>query len=52
MPSPFPGSGPYLEGQEWRGVHTQLPGPVGQQLVPLVRPPYVVRTEKVDVPEG
>ena len=47
MPSPFPGMDPYLEGPEWRSVHTQLAGAIGQQLVPLLRPRYVVRTEKV-----
>ena len=38
---------PYLEGPEWRSVHTQLATQIGQQLVPLVRPRYVVRAEKV-----
>lgn len=42
MPSPFPGMDPYLEGPEWRSVHTQLAVQIGQQLVPLVRPRYFV----------
>ena len=47
MPSPFPGMDPYLEGPEWRSVHAQLAGQIGLQLVPQLRPKYIVRPEKV-----
>ncbi len=47
MPSPFPGMDPYLEGPEWRSFHTPFSVQLGRQLVPLVRPKYFVRTEKV-----
>ena len=47
MPSPFPGMDPYLEGPEWRSFHTELATQIGLQLVPQLRPKYIVRPEKV-----
>src|SRR5690348_17281864 len=46
MPSPFPGMDPYLEGSEWRSVHTQLSVEIARDLAPRLRPKYFVRTEK------
>jgi hypothetical protein len=46
MPSPFPGMDPYLEGSEWRSVHTQLSVEIARYLVPRVQPKYFIRTEK------
>lgn len=46
MPSPFPGMDPYLEGSEWRSVHTHLSVEIARYLAPLLRPRYFVRTEK------
>jgi hypothetical protein len=46
MPSPFPGMDPYLEGPEWRSVHTHLSVEIARYLAPKLRPRYVVRTEK------
>src|SRR3954468_2356094 len=46
MPSPFPGMDPYLEGAEWRSVHTHLSVEIARYLAPKLRPKYFVRTEK------
>jgi Protein of unknown function (DUF4058) len=46
MPSLFPGMDPYLEGSEWRSVHTHLSVEIARYLAPKLRPKYVVRTEK------
>lgn len=45
MPSPFPGMDPYLEGHLWPDVHNGLAFVIKEQLVPLVSPAYVVRTD-------
>ncbi|MCO6490007.1 MAG: DUF4058 family protein [Phaeodactylibacter sp.] len=45
MPSPFPGMDPYLEGRLWPDVHNGLAFVIKEQLVPLVSPGYVVRTD-------
>ncbi|MCB0584994.1 MAG: DUF4058 family protein [Phaeodactylibacter sp.] len=45
MPSPFPGMDPYLEGYLWPDVHNGLAFVIKEQLVPLVSPGYVVRTD-------
>ena len=45
MPSPFPGMDPYLEGALWPDVHNGLAFVIKEQLVPLVSPGYVVRTD-------
>jgi hypothetical protein len=42
MPNPFPGMDPYLEGDLWTSVHTDLCAEIARQLAPKVRPKYVV----------
>src|SRR5207248_10180759 len=42
MPNPFPGMDPYLEGDLWMSVHTDLCAEIARQLAPKVRPKYVV----------
>ena len=41
MPNPFPGMDPYLEGDLWMTVHTDLCGEIARQLSPKLRPKYV-----------
>ena len=41
MPSPFPGMDPYLEGDLWMTVHTDLCAEIARQLAPKLRPRYV-----------
>ena len=42
MPNPFPGMDPYLEGDLWASVHTDLCAEIARQLAPKLRPKYVV----------
>jgi hypothetical protein len=37
---------PYLEGSDWRSVHTHLSVEIARYLAPKLRPKYFVRTEK------
>ena len=46
MPSPFPGMDPYLEGELWTTVHSQLAAEIARQLAPKIAPRYIARTEK------
>jgi hypothetical protein len=46
MPSPFPGMGPYLEGDLWPGFHHELAVQVKQMLRPLLAPRYYPFTER------
>lgn len=41
MPNPFPGMDPYLEGDLWTTVHTDLCAEIARQLSPKLRPKYV-----------
>ncbi len=41
MPNPFPGMDPYLEGDLWTAVHTDLCAEIARQLSPRLRPKYV-----------
>ncbi len=41
MANPFPGMDPYLEGDLWTTVHTDLCGEIARQLAPKLRPKYV-----------
>jgi hypothetical protein len=41
MPNPFPGMDPYLEGDLWITVHTDLCAEIARQLAPKLRPKYV-----------
>src|SRR5262249_35258255 len=41
MPNPFPRMGPYLEGDLWITVHTDLCAEIARQLAPKLRPKYV-----------
>lgn len=41
MPNPFPGMDPYLEGNLWTTVHTDLCAEIARQLSPKIRPKYV-----------
>ncbi|UBF30284.1 DUF4058 family protein (plasmid) [Kovacikia minuta CCNUW1] len=45
MPSPFPGTDPYLEGYLWANVHNALASKIQQQLVPKLRSDYTARLE-------
>ena len=45
MPSPFPGMDPFIEGQVWQGFHTRFITALGDALVPLVLPKYLVDVE-------
>lgn len=48
MPNPFPGMDPYLEGDLWMSVHTDLCAEIARQLAPKVRPKYkVLSTRRV-----
>jgi hypothetical protein len=42
MAKPFPGMDPYLEGDLWTTVHTDLCAEIARQLAPKLRPKYVV----------
>ena len=42
MPNPFPGMDPYLEGDLWTTVHTELASEIARQLAPKLRPKYAV----------
>ena len=42
MANPFPGMDPYLEGDLWMSVHTDLCAEIARQLAPKLRPKYVV----------
>ena len=46
MPSPFPGTDPYLEGELWTNFHTQFAVEIARQLNPRLAPRYVAVTEK------
>ncbi len=41
MPNSFPGMDPYLEGDLWTTVHTDLCAEIARQLAPKLRPKYV-----------
>jgi hypothetical protein len=41
MSNPFPGMDPYLEGDLWPTVHTDLCAEIARQLAPKLRPKYV-----------
>jgi hypothetical protein len=41
MPNPFPGMDPYLEGDLWTTVHTDLCAEIARLLSPKLRPKYV-----------
>lgn len=41
MANPFPGMDPYLEGDLWMSVHTDLCAEIARQLSPKIRPKYV-----------
>ena len=41
VPNPFPGMDPYLEGDLWMTVHTDLCVEIARQLAPKIRPKYV-----------
>jgi hypothetical protein len=41
MSNPFPGMDPYLEGDLWTTVHSDLCGEIARQLSPKLRPKYV-----------
>ncbi len=41
MPNPFPGMDPYLEGDLWLTVHTDLCAEIARQLAPKLRPKYM-----------
>src|SRR5437764_14395958 len=46
MANPFPGMDPYLEGTAWSVVHANLTEEIARQLVPKLRPKYLVLTEQ------
>ncbi len=46
MANPFPGMDPYLEGDLWTSVHTDLCAEIARQLAPKLRPKYVVRSSR------
>ena len=46
MPSPFPGMDPYLEAQAWDDFHTTFITVMREQLMPQVRPKYIVEVEQ------
>jgi hypothetical protein len=52
MPSPFPGMDPYLEGYLWPDVHHRLTTQISDQLMPMLRPPYVARIEIQVIPDA
>src|SRR3954462_8613417 len=46
MPNPFPGMDPYLEGDLWTTVQTDLCAEIARQLSPKLRPTYVALTTR------
>ena len=46
MPNPFPGMDPYLEGDLWPTVHTDLCSEIARQLSPKLRPKYVALSSR------
>src|SRR5713226_4552077 len=46
MANPFPGMDPYLEGDLWTSVHTDLSAEIARQLAPKLRPKYVTRSAR------
>ncbi len=46
MANPFPGMDPYLEDAAWSVVHANLTEEIARQLVPKLRPKYLVITEQ------
>src|SRR5688572_9597265 len=55
MPSPFPGTDPYLEGSVWMSVHTELSVEIARVLAPKLRPNYLAftaRTMVMEIPDG
>ena len=46
MPSPFPGMDPYIENQKWEDFHSRFMTTFADQLMPIVRPRYIVDVEK------
>src|SRR4029077_2542997 len=46
MANPFPGMDPYLEGDLWMSVHTDLCAEIARQLAPKLRPKYVALTAR------
>lgn len=46
VPNPFPGMDPYLEGDLWTTVHTNLCEEIARQLAPKIRPKYVILSER------
>lgn len=51
MPSPFPGMDPYLEGELWTTLHSQLGAEIARQLAPKLRPKYLAFTTERQVLE-
>jgi hypothetical protein len=54
MPSPCPGMDPFLEGDLWTSVHTELAVEIACQLSPKLRPRYAALTQKryvMDTPD-
>ncbi|HEX5272107.1 MAG TPA: DUF4058 family protein [Gemmataceae bacterium] len=55
MPNPFPGMDPYLEGDLWTSVHTDLCVQIAHQLAPRLRPKYIALSTRrvvLATPEG
>ncbi len=55
MPNPFPGMDPYLEGDLWTSVHTDLCVQIAHQLAPKLRPKYIALSTRrvvLAAPEG
>lgn len=46
MPSPFPGMDPFIENQKWEDFHTRFVSILADQLMPSVRPKYVVDVDR------
>ncbi|MEX0702438.1 MAG: DUF4058 family protein [Planctomycetales bacterium] len=46
MPSPFPGMDPFIEFQSWDDFHAAFIHDIADELVPRVKPKYVVRRER------
>lgn len=52
MANPFPGMDPYLEGDLWLTVHTDLCAEIARQLSPKLRPKYIaLSTRRVVIAE-
>lgn len=45
MPCPFPGLDPFIEGQSWQDFHSRFMAVLGDQLVPQVKPRYIVKLQ-------